>query len=60
MRMVQQYSGSNCLEKTDKTGYLSDTPLQPTHDDKYFAHVPISVSKIPLYDNLATALTLLP
>jgi len=55
---VQQQRGSTCLKKSDKTGYSSDTHLQPTHD-KYVAHVPISVSKIPLDDDLATVLILL-
>jgi len=34
--------------------------LQPTHDEKCVAHVPISVPKIPLDDDIVTVLTLLP
>jgi hypothetical protein len=61
MRAVQQHSGSTCLKISDKTGHSSDTRLQPTHhDDKYVGHVPFSVPKIPLDDDLATVLTLLP
>jgi len=61
MRTVQQQSGSTCLKMSDKTGYSLDTHFQPTHDDdKYVAHVPFSVPKIPLDDDLATVLTLLP
>ena len=61
MRTVQQQTESTCLKKSNKTGYSSGTHLQPAHDEEtYIAHVPLSVPKIPLDDNLATELTLLP